>query len=146
MKKLVKDVMNKQPKMITPDEPIHKAAAIMHKHNISHLPVVDNDKQVVVGHVHTNDVLKAVAEQKPHTTPVKHIMNKPPVVLPENTPIPDAATMLAKVKVKGAPTINEKGELSGFVHVRDIEEKVPNAKPHVDQILNATKHHPKKAA
>lgn len=145
MTKLVKDVMNKQPKVITPDEPIHKAAAIMHKHDISHLPVVDNDKRVV-GHVHTNDVLKAVSDQKPHTMPVKQIMQKPSVLLPENTPIPDAATMLAKAKVKGAPTINEKGELSGFVHARDIEEKVPNAKPHVDQILNATKHNPKKAA
>lgn len=145
MTKLVKDVMNKQPKVITPDEPIHKAAAIMHKHEISHLPVIDNDKRVV-GHVHTNDVLKAVSEQKSHTLPVKQIMQKPPVVLPENTSIPDAATMLAKAKVKGAPTINEKGELSGFVHARDIEEKVPNAKPHVDQILNATKHKPKKAA
>jgi CBS domain-containing protein len=145
MPKFVKDIMNKAPKTITPDEPIHKAAALMHKHDISHLPVVDEDKQVV-GHVHTNDVLKAVAEQKPHTTPVKHIMKEPPVVLTENTPISEAATQLAKAKVKGAPTVNENGELSGFVHVRDIEEKVPNAKPHVDQITNAYKHHPKKAA
>ena len=94
----------------------------------------------------TNDVLKAVAEQKPHTTPVKHIMSEPPVVLPENTPIHEAANQLAKAKVKGAAAVNDNGELSGFVHARDIEEKVPDAKPHVDKILNATKHNPKKAA
>ncbi len=145
MTKLVKDVMNKAPKAIHPEEPIHKAASLMHKHDISHLPVIDDDKQVV-GHVHTNDVLKAVAEQKPHTTPVKHIMSEPPVVLPENTPIHEAANQLAKAKVKGAAAVNDNGELSGFVHARDIEEKVPDAKPHVDKILNATKHNPKKAA
>ncbi len=145
MTKLVKEIMNRAPKAITPEDPIHKAASILHKHDISHLPVIDNDKQVV-GHVHTNDILKAVDQQKPHTTPVKHIMTKPPVVLPENTPIPEAANLLAKAKVKGAPTVNENGELTGFVHARDIEEKVPNAKPHVDQICNACKHNPKKAA
>lgn len=145
MTKLVKDVMHKQPKVITPDEPLHKAAAIMHKHDISHLPVVDDYKRVV-GHVHTNDVLKAVSEQKAHTLSVKEIMQKPPLVLPENTPIPAAANMMAKAKVKGAPTINDKGELSGFIHARDIEEKVSNGKPHADHILNATKHNPKRAA
>ncbi|HEY5235401.1 MAG TPA: CBS domain-containing protein, partial [Rhabdochlamydiaceae bacterium] len=110
MTKLVKDIMNRAPKAIAPEDPIHKAASLMQKHEISHLPVIDKAKKVV-GHVHTNDVLKAVSEQKPHTTPVKQIMNKPPVVLPENTPIPEAANQLAKAKVKGAPTVNEKGEL-----------------------------------
>ncbi len=145
MSKLVKDVMNKATKAIHLEEPIHKAASLMQKHEISHLPVIDTDKKVV-GHLHTNDVLKAVADQKPHMTPVKHVMNKSTVVLPESTPIHEAATLLAKAKVKGAPAINDKGELSGFIHARDIEEKVPNAKAHVDQILNATKHTPKKAA
>ena len=137
--------MNRAPKTITPEEPIHRAASLMHKHDISHLPVVDSQRKVV-GHLHSNDVLKAVSDQKPHSTPVHQIMNKQPVVIPENTPIPDAATLLAKAKVKGAPIVNERGELSGFVHARDIEEKVPNSKPHVDQILNATKHNPKRAA
>ena len=50
MTKLVKDVMNKAPKAIHPEEPIHKAASLTHKHDISHLPVIDDDKQVV-GHV-----------------------------------------------------------------------------------------------
>jgi CBS domain-containing protein len=144
MPKFVKDIMNKSPKTINQDDPMHKAAALMHKHDISHLPVVDSNKKVV-GHVHTNDVLKSVAEQKPHATPVKQIMNKTPVVLPENTPIQEAAAKLAKAKVKGAPIVNDDGELSGFVHVRDIEEKVPNAKPQVDQIRNAYKQN-KKAA
>ncbi len=141
----VKAIMNEKPKAVTPEDPIHKAAEILHRHDISHLPVIDNNKHVV-GHVHTNDVLKAIAGQKPHTTLVKHIMRKPPVVLPENTPIAEAAARLAKARVKGAPVVNHTGQLSGFVHVRDIEEKVPNAKPHVDQICNACKLNPKKAA
>ena len=144
MPKFVKDIMNKQPKAITPNDPLHKAAALMHKHDISHLPVIDENRKVV-GHIHANDVLKAIAEQQPHTTPVKRVMNTTPIKIPEKTPIAEAAAQMAKARVKGASIINEHGELSGFVHARDIE-KMPNGKLHVEQIYNAYKHQTKKAA
>ena len=51
----VKAIMNEKPKAITPEDPIHKAAEILHRHDISHLPVIDHNKHMV-GHVHTNDV------------------------------------------------------------------------------------------
>jgi CBS domain-containing protein len=145
MPKFVKDIMNKEPKILNPEEPMHKAATLMHTYEIHELPVVDKSKKIL-GHVHANDLLKAVSEQKPHATPVKHIMNKPPVVLAENTPIPEAVNQLVKAKAKSAPIVNEKGELSGLLHVQDIEDKVPEAKEHVEKIHQATRHHHKKAA
>ena len=145
MTKLIKEIMNKSPKTITPDESIHKAAGLLQRNEISYLPVIDHNKHVI-GYVHTSDILKAMCENKDQSTHVKQIMNNSTFALSENASIAEASSQLAKQGLKGAPTVNENNELTGFVHVRDIEEKVPNAKMHLDQIYSSCKKNCRKAA
>ena len=56
-KSLCKDAMTKSPKSITKDMLVIEALEIMERHNITVLPVVENNK--VIGLVHLHDILKS---------------------------------------------------------------------------------------
>ncbi len=61
---LVKDLMTANVITIAPSASIDDAMALMTKHHIRHLPVVENDK--VVGVISIGDVVKAVIENQEH--------------------------------------------------------------------------------
>lgn len=54
----VGDVMAKNPVTCGPDDPLERAATLMHEHDVSRLPVTENGR--LVGIVARGDVLRAV--------------------------------------------------------------------------------------
>lgn len=59
---LAEDLMLKEVVSIEADASLLKAPALMHKHNIRHLPVVEKGK--LVGIITRSDILKALIERK----------------------------------------------------------------------------------
>jgi len=61
---LVKDVMTRNVYTVTTDTSIEECIALMSRHHIRHLPVVENDQ--LVGLVSIRDVMQAALEDKEH--------------------------------------------------------------------------------
>lgn len=61
---LVKDVMTRNVYTVTTDTSIDQCIALMSRHHIRHLPVVENDQ--LVGLVSMRDLMRAALENKEH--------------------------------------------------------------------------------
>lgn len=61
---LVKDVMTRNVYTVTTDTSVDQCIALMSRHHIRHLPVVENDQ--LVGLVSMRDVMRAALENKEH--------------------------------------------------------------------------------
>ncbi len=100
----------------TPDTPINEALAVMKREHIRRMPVVSNGK--MVGIVSDHDLL--YASPSPATTlsvwemnyllskvTVKDVMSKNVLCVTEDTPIEEAARIMADNKVGGLPVVRD---------------------------------------
>jgi CBS domain-containing protein len=62
----VGDVMAKEPITCGPDDPLERAATLMHEHGVSRLPVIENGR--LVGIVARGDILRAVMGEESPTS------------------------------------------------------------------------------
>lgn len=60
---LVSDVMTREPQTIGPDATLEEAATLLHAHDLSRLPVVD-DAGVLVGILARGDIIRAMIAQR----------------------------------------------------------------------------------
>ncbi len=112
----VKDIMTQGGKLVTcaPTAKVADAIALMVKHKVSGLPVID-DKCMVEGVVTEADVLLAR-----RTTNVKTVMTHEIVAIgPDATPR-EAAELLTSRKVKRAIVLKPDGTLWGVISRADI--------------------------
>jgi len=114
---IIRDVIT-----VAPDNTVGQTLALMEKHNISGLPVVEKAK--LVGIVTGRDVRFA----QPSLL-VKQVMTKNVVKAEEGTSIEEAQRLLADHKIEKLPIVSKAGELAGLVTFKDIllRGKYPNA-------------------
>ena len=114
---IIRDVIT-----VTPDDTVGQALALMEKHNISGLPVVEKTK--LVGIVTGRDVRFA----QPSLS-VKQVMTKNVVKAEEGTSIEEAQRLLRDHKIEKLPIVNKAGELAGLITFKDIllRGKYPDA-------------------
>jgi len=114
---IIRDVIT-----VTPDDTVGQALALMEKHNISGLPVVEKTK--LVGIVTGRDVRFA----QPSLS-VKQVMTKNVVKAEEGTSIEEAQRLLRDHKIEKLPIVNKTGELAGLITFKDIllRGKYPDA-------------------
>jgi IMP dehydrogenase len=114
---IIRDVIT-----VTPNDTVGQTLALMEKHNISGLPVVEGTK--LVGIVTGRDVRFA----QPSLL-VKQVMTKNVVKAEEGTGIEEAQQLLRDHKIEKLPIVNKDGELAGLITFKDIllRGKYPNA-------------------
>ncbi|OFX16274.1 IMP dehydrogenase [archaeon RBG_16_50_20] len=114
---IIRDVIT-----VAPDDTVGQALALMEKHNISGLPVVEKTK--LVGIVTGRDVRFA----QPSLS-VKQVMTKNVVKAEEGTSIEEAQRLLGDHKIEKLPIVNKTGELAGLITFKDIllRGKYPDA-------------------
>lgn len=125
----VSNRMTKNPITISPETPVPEARDIMKKEKIHRLPVVDKNKKLV-GIITEKDILYASPSQA--TTldvyeitnlmsrlPVKKVMTKDVISAPSDTPLEDAARILADNSIGGLPIV-DKGILVGIITESDL--------------------------
>ena len=128
---LVKDRMTSNPVTITPDTSFPEAFRIIRERRIRHLPVVD-ERGKLIGVVAQTDLLHA----SPSTaTPfnvfemsyllanlhVREVMSSPPITVPENAPLEEAARVMVEKKIGCLPVMRD-GTLVGMITETDIFE------------------------
>lgn len=114
---IIRDVIT-----VAPDDTVGQALALMEKHNISGLPVVDGTR--LAGIVTGRDVRFAQASLL-----VKQVMTKNVVKADEGIGIEEAQRLLRDHKIEKLPIVNKAGELSGLITFKDIllRGKYPDA-------------------
>lgn len=105
---IIRDVIT-----VTPDDTVGQALALMKKHNISGLPVVEKTK--LVGIVTGRDVRFAQ-----ESLLVKQVMTKNVVKAEEGISIDEAQRLLHDHKIEKLPIVNKAGELAGLITFKDI--------------------------
>ena len=120
--KRVGDFMTREPISVSADTSMKDAMALLQRHHIRHLPVVDGT--ALVGLVTDRDVRKATPslltgigredyEQVLIATPVARIMTKEPVTLSSESPVVDAVRLMVERKFGSLPVVDG-GNLVGI--------------------------------
>lgn len=126
----VRDRMSAEPITIKPDTPFQDALKLMHEHQFRRLPVVDKSGKLV-GIVSERDLL--YASPSPATSlsvwelnyllsklEVEEIMTKDVVSVTPDTPLEDAAHVIADHKIGGVPVVDENNHVVGVITETDI--------------------------
>lgn len=105
------------------NEKIRTALEVMHKEDISGLPVVDHGK--LVG-ILTNRDLRF---EKNLDLKISQLMTKDLITVSEKVTLDEAKDLLHKHRIEKLLVVNKQGDLKGLITIKDIEktEKNPNA-------------------
>ena len=120
---LVRDVMSKDVKVVSPDSSVKEVVANMNKFNIGSIVVLEGDRPV--GVISERDVLKRVVEPclAPESLTARQIMTSPVITIGEMASIEEAAKLMARKKVRKIPVM-DKQKLVGIVTFTDIVTNV----------------------
>ncbi len=126
---LVKERMSTRTIVAAPDLPVPEALNVMRKEHIRRLPVVDK-RGKVVGIVSDKDLLHA--SPSPATSlsvwevtyllgriRVRDVMTSKVITVTEDTPVEDAARIMADNKIGGLPVVRD-GSLVGIITETDL--------------------------
>jgi len=133
-----KNIMTRDVITVKTDTPIYKAMELIAKHNISGLPVVEDD-MTLTGILSEKDVLSlfyACDDEEEKT--VSDFMTQPPLYFDEDESLLDVCDFLRKNIFRRVP-ITSKGKLVGIVAIRDIVEYILQLSREVPVATDASK-------
>jgi len=118
-----KDIMTKDVITVKADTPIYEAMELVAKHDISGLPVVDDD-MTLAGILSEKDVINLLyaSEDKKEKT-VNDFMTQPALYFDEDENLLDVCDFLKKNVFRRVP-ITSKGKLVGIISIRDVIEYI----------------------
>lgn len=110
------------PFFLTPDNKVFEAEALMHKYRISGVPIVENAENRKFCGIITNRDLRFVTDSK---VKIDDVMTKKNLITaPEGTSLEKAEEILQQYKIEKLPMVNEEGQLTGLITIKDIEKVV----------------------
>jgi len=110
---MVKDLVT-----ITKGHSIQDCLALMKRHSIRHLPVVDGDK--LIGLVTEGDIRQVLLASMIEELQVEDVMIVDPITVTPDTHIEDAAKVIYYNKIGGLPVVDEEDHVVGIITVADI--------------------------
>ena len=116
----VRDLMSKSVVTIAPEESAALAARLLSRHELGALPVCAADG-TLVGIVTDRDIVTrcVAAGEEPGRVPVRDIRSPAPSVITPETPISDAARLMAQRQVRRLPVV-EQGHVVGMLSLGDL--------------------------
>lgn len=126
----VRDRMSSPPVTITPRTPYQEALKLMQDRGFRRLPVV-NKKGELIGIVSERDLLYAAPSQASSLSiwelnyllsrlEIQTIMTKKVITTTPDTPIEDAANVMAAKKIGGLPVVDDDNHVVGVITETDI--------------------------
>ena len=110
------------PFFLTPKHSVQEAEKLMAKYHISGVPIVESfDNQKLVG-ILTNRDLRFITD---YSIEIEEVMTKEPLITaPVGTSLKEAESILQRHKIEKLPLVDEKGNLSGLITIKDIEKVI----------------------
>lgn len=125
---MIKECMNSQVYVVTPEEPVSRARNLMLKHGIGRLIVVEGDKPV--GVVTKKDIASRLAQAEPvwrrrpiDNIPVKVVMTENPLTIHPEATAAQAAEIMLENQISGLPVVKEDDDevkLVGIITKQDL--------------------------
>jgi len=113
----VAQIMTPNPIHITPDKRVGQALKLMQKHNIRHLPVVQEGR--MVGWITSRDLREVLLASMLEKITVADVMVTDPVKVSPDTGIEEAARLIHENKI-GGMAVMEGDRLVGVITMLDI--------------------------
>ncbi len=126
---LVKNWMRENVVTVNISDTIPDAVALLKKHQIRMLPVMDGGKLVGVvtdrdlKRVSSSDVIPFEIHElayKLNQIKMGEVMSKPPITIPPDYTVEEAAEVLLKHKISGVPVVGHEGQLVGTITQSDL--------------------------
>ena len=114
----VKNWVHKQPIIINRTALLQDAVQLMKQNNIRHLPVVDDEGELV-GFVTESDLRQFSFPSMIEAIPVHQVMEANPRTIDASASIEDAARLIHDKKIGGLPVM-ENGHLVGVITASDL--------------------------
>jgi acetoin utilization protein AcuB len=126
---LIKDRMTRSPITAPPEMPMQEALKLMRERGIRRLPVVDK-KGKLVGIVSDRDLLHASPSDATSLSvwelnyllskvTLKELMTTPVITVSPETPVQEAARIMAEEKIGGLPVV-QAGKVVGIITETDL--------------------------
>jgi CBS domain-containing protein len=116
-----KEVMTRDAVSVKEDMPIFEAVELLVKHDVSGMPVVEDD-MTLVGVLSEKDVIELFYNNKDDANKtVGDFMTQPPVYFDEEDDLKDVCDFLVKNIFRRVPIVS-KNKLVGIISVRDVLE------------------------
>lgn len=113
-----KDIMTTHVVFIDPDEPVEHAIALMLRHGVSGLPVVNSCGQLL-GVVTEYDLLDIINDPQTERKMVYHFMTRDPLTIDVGTSIFSLGRLFHGRSIRRYP-VTENGELVGIISRREL--------------------------
>lgn len=135
MKLLVRHVMTRHVITVRPDTSIDETLALLLRHHISGLPVVDS-KNRLLGVITERDLLALLCEgEDERRQRVDQYWTTDVVTVREDDYLPDVAELLMKHPVRRLPVVNGDGKLVGVLARRDLVRFIRDTRRQVQMAL-----------
>jgi CBS domain-containing protein len=117
--KRVEEAMSRDPRSVSPGEPVAEAARIMRSEDVGSLPVVDQER--LVGIITDRDIaIRVVSESRdPQVTTVGEISSSNPVTVRPEQDLAEALQLMAQHQVRRLPVVEDE-RLIGIVAQADV--------------------------
>ena len=117
----IRDVMTTNPRTVSPDDSIQRAACVMRDEDTGVVPVVDNGR--TVGVVTDRDiVVRAVASGGELNGPIRDIVSSNVVSVGPDMSTREAAELMSEHQIRRLPVV-ENERLVGIVSIGDLAVK-----------------------
>jgi CBS domain-containing protein len=132
-----KDIMTKNVVTVTKDMPIYDAMELFAKYDISGMPVVDKDMNLI-GVLSEKDLMNLVdVPEDEQDKTVNDLMTQPALYFEENESLLDVCNFLKKNVFRRVP-ITSNGKLVGIISIRDIIEFILRLNRHENEQVAQT--------
>ena len=126
------EIMTEYPHIVTPDDPVSHAAALMRDSDVGFIPVVaDRDSQRLVGVITDRDLaVRHVANAHEEDCRVgQHMTSENLASVTPDTPMPEVHELMKDRQVRRIPVLSGEGRIVGVIAQADVavKEQRPDA-------------------
>jgi len=135
---LLKEVMSRDVKVISPDTSIREAAKLMLDQGFGMMPVGENDR--MIGAISDRDiVIRAVAEGKDCDTKVRDVMSEGITWAYENDTVARGASIMSENQIRRLPVVDQDKRLVGIVSLGDFAVEADDIEPAADALVDISR-------
>jgi CBS domain-containing protein len=134
------EIMTSEVAVVTPDQPLSRAAALMREHDIGMVPVVtDAVSRTLVGLITDRDIaVRHVAEDHRDACTVgAHMTRERIATVRESDDVADVLDTMKQCEVRRIPVVNDRGSVVGVVAQADIAVHQAIPRSEVAEVVKA---------
>jgi CBS domain-containing protein len=134
----ISEVMSSDVQTISPDATIEEAAQEMRDGDFGLVPVAEDDQ--LLGVLTDRDIaIRAVAEGRDPSTPVREVMSEGVVWAKEDDSVEDAARIMSDHQIRRLPIVDADQRLVGIVSLGDFAVDSSDIEPVVEALSDISR-------